>query len=411
VLKNKELFIAVQSRTPVYFVDELNLSKYVTTKAMLQTKSKIDLKSIPPEMMNYNAFVEWHEKEEFRKQDVNDRSKRVWPKESDEVLEDYKLLKLLGRGGFGKVVLVENQKDKKMYAMKILKKKDIMDQDQVTHTKAEKDILQHVNHPCLVSLHSAFSNKRKIYFILELMRGGELYCHLGKVKRFTEPQTKFIIACIVLALGHLHKHNYIYRDLKLENILLNDKGYAKLTDFGLAKFVRREDRTQTICGTIFYLAPEVLSADEGHSHPADWWSLGILTYELLNGFPPFYSKNDKLLMKMIKSGEFNFYDKVPLTKECKDFITKLLLKKQSQRLGSSKDMEEVKAHPWFNGFDWKALENMTAVAPYDPHVTDANWIHNFDEEFLNQDVRDSAVYEMEKDNQAEIDDAFKGFED
>lgn len=113
------------------------------------------------------------------------------------------------------------------------------------------------------------------------------------------------------------------RDLKLENILLNDKGFAKLTDFGLAKYVRRDDKTHTICGTIFYLAPEIITS-EGHSQPADWWSLGILTYELLNGFPPFYSKNDKLLMKMIKTGNFVFYDKVNISDECKDFITKVV---------------------------------------------------------------------------------------
>ena len=108
----------------------------------------------------------------------------------------------------------------------------------------------------------------------------------------------------------------------MENILLNDKGYAKLTDFGLAKLVRREDKTHTICGTIFYLAPEIITS-EGHSQPADWWSLGILTYELLNGFPPFYSKNDKLLMKMIKTGNFVFYDKVMISNDCKDFISKV----------------------------------------------------------------------------------------
>lgn len=157
---------------------------------------------------------------------------------------------------------------------------------------------------------------------MELMRGGELYCHLGKVKRFSEEKTKFFIACISLALGHLHQSNFIYRDLKLENILLNDKGYVKLTDFGLAKFVKKEEKTYTMCGTIFYLAPEVV-IEEGHSQPADWWSLGILTYELLMGFPPFYSKKDQMLMKMIKSGELNFYEQVKISSKCKDFISKV----------------------------------------------------------------------------------------
>lgn len=204
LLKNRELYMQKQVKTLVYFIEEINLSKYTGSNDSLS-------KDLHSEMMNYKGFIEWHEREEFRKQDPNDRTKTIWPKDSDMVLEDFKLLKLLGRGGFGKVVLCENMKDGKMYAMKILRKKDIVDSDQVEHTKAERTILQHVNHPFLVRLHSAFSNKRKIYFVMELMRGGELYCHLGKVRRFNENQTKFIVASISLALGHLHHNNFIYR--------------------------------------------------------------------------------------------------------------------------------------------------------------------------------------------------------
>lgn len=204
LLKNSELYSPVQQKTPVYFIEELNLAQYATFP-------NADLSKLQFENMSYKSFIEWHEKEEFRRQDPNDRTKTVWPKDSDTVLEDFKLLKLLGRGGFGKVVLCENMKDGLAYAMKILRKKDIVESDQVEHTKAERTILQHVNHPFLVSLHSAFSNRRKIYFVMELMRGGELYGHLGKVKRFSESETKFLIACIALALGHLHTNNFIYR--------------------------------------------------------------------------------------------------------------------------------------------------------------------------------------------------------
>lgn len=158
------------------------------------------------------------------------------------------------------------------------------------HTKAEKAILAHVNHPFLVSLEAAFQNKRKIYFIMELMRGGEIYTHLARQRRFSEQQVKFFSACICLALGHLHANNFIYRDVKLENILLDSQGFAKLTDFGLSKFLKKDEITHTVCGTVFYIAPEII-ANNGYSYPADWWSLGILTYELLFGFPPFYSKN------------------------------------------------------------------------------------------------------------------------
>lgn len=211
ILKNRELYMETQQKLNIYFVDDINLLRFTTTQQMLEKNLEVDMRDQTLELMSYKEFIEWNEKEEFKKQDINDRTKTIWPMDSDLVLEDFKMLKLLGRGGFGKVVLVENMKDKKLYAMKILRKKDILESEQVEHTKAEKAILQHVNHPFLVSLHSAFSNKRKIYFVMELMRGGELYCHLGKLKRFTENETKFLIACIVLALGHLHSNNFIYR--------------------------------------------------------------------------------------------------------------------------------------------------------------------------------------------------------
>ncbi len=204
LLKNRELYSSEQKKTPVYFIEELNLSQHASLPGT-------DFSKLPFELMTYKSFIEWYEKDEFRRQDPNDRTKTVWPKDCDTVLEDFKLIKLLGRGGFGKVVLCENMKDGLSYAMKILRKKDIVESDQVEHTKAERTILQHVNHPFLVSLHSAFSNRRKIYFVMELMRGGELYGHLGKVKRFSEAETKFLIACIALALGHLHTNNFIYR--------------------------------------------------------------------------------------------------------------------------------------------------------------------------------------------------------
>lgn len=211
ILKNRELYMEVPQKVNVYFVDDINLLRFTTTSQMLEKNLEVDMRDQTLQIMSYKEFIEWNEKEEFKKQDINDRTKTIWPLDSDLVLEDFKMLKLLGRGGFGKVVLVENMKDKKLYAMKILRKKDILESEQVEHTKAEKAILQHVNHPFLVSLHSAYSNKRKIYFVMELMRGGELYCHLGKLKRFSEAETKFLVACIVLALGHLHSNNFIYR--------------------------------------------------------------------------------------------------------------------------------------------------------------------------------------------------------
>ena len=292
---------------------------------MLKSNLQVDMLDQEPELMGPEDFVKWESAEASIKNDPSDRTTTLWSQGVDKNtirLENFKILKLLGRGGFGKVVLCQKDADKKLYAMKILRKKDIVESDQVEHTKSEKAILTHVNHPFLVSLDCAFQNKRKIYFVMELMRGGEIYTHLAQVRRFKEKQAKFFSACICLALGHLHANSFIYRDLKLENILLDSLGYAKLTDFGLSKFLRKDEKTHTVCGTIFYIAPEIIS-NKGYSYEADWWSLGILTYELLFGFPPFYSKNHRVLMKVIKEGNLVFHEKYPISDEAKDFISKV----------------------------------------------------------------------------------------
>ena len=152
------------------------------------------------------------------------------------------------------------------------------------------------------------------------MKGGELYTRLSNERRFVEEKAKFITACLAVALGHLHANNFIYRDLKLENVLLDERGFAKLTDFGLAKFLRKNEKTHTICGTLFYIAPEIIRK-QGHNHSADWWSLGILAYEMIFGFPPFYSKSQRKLMKIIRRGTLVFHEKYPISDEAKDFIS------------------------------------------------------------------------------------------
>ncbi len=209
---------------------------------------------------------------------------------SEICIEDFHLLKVLGKGAFGKVILSKKKDTGKVYAIKILKKQQIIDLEQLEHTKAEKRILTHVNHPFLVGLEYAFQTPGKLYFVMEFMAGGELFQHLRKQHNFKENQAKFYAACITMGLGHLHNKNYIYRDLKLENLLLDKDGYAKLTDFGLAKFIEKDDVALTFCGTPEYLAPEVI-VGKGHNRPADWWSLGILIYEMIFGIPPFFDNN------------------------------------------------------------------------------------------------------------------------
>lgn len=245
---------------------------------------------------------------------------------------------MLGKGAFGTVLLVQKKNTKQLFAMKSISKDHIIKNDQVEHTKTEKMILEHVNHPFLVGLAYAFQTSNKLYFIMQFMRGGELFQHLSNAKKFSEKQAKFYAMQIALGLGHLHSKDFIYRDLKLENVLMDDNGNVSLTDFGMAKIVRDGEIARTFCGTAEYLAPEVLEG-QGYDKTADWWSLGILTYEMMHGLPPFYdSKSQSQMFKLIKEGEVKFPEKVKTTPEAQDFILKILNKNPKQRLGAHGDV-------------------------------------------------------------------------
>lgn len=223
---------------------------------------------------------------------------------------------------------------------------------------------------------------------MEFMKGGEMFQHLRKLKRFSEPQAKFYAACVTLGLGHLHTKNYIYRDLKMENVLLDEKGYAKLTDFGLAKFIQKEEKALTFCGTPEYLAPEVILG-KGHNRPADWWSLGILIYEMLHGLPPFYSSNLNMMYKRAIKDIVHWKPNIEVSNKAKDLIVKLLHKNPSKRIGSEADSLEILCHPWFEDLDWTQLLEKKITSPYIPETAGTEWVKNFDAEFTKQEIRDT----------------------
>ena len=203
-------------------------------------------------------------------------------------LKDFQIKSVIGKGSFGKVFLVQKVSDKAVYAMKSLRKDVILDYDQIESTLLEKDILLKADHPFLVGMEYVFQTDQKIFFVMKFVRGGELFMHLRKSRQFNEERTKFYSLTVALALGHLHKQKIIYRDLKPENILMGEDGYICLTDFGLAKILEANEQAYSFCGTPEYLAPEILE-EKGHAFPVDWWALGILTYEMIVGFPPFYT--------------------------------------------------------------------------------------------------------------------------
>ena len=299
---------------------------------------------------------------------------------------DFDEMKVLGKGSFGKVVLVRFKKNQKLYAMKILKKAMIMKNNEETHTKTERKILAKINNPFIVSLYFAFQDEKKLYLITEFMQGGELFYHLHREKFFSNERTQFYAAEIVLALDHLHKNNCIYRDLKPENVLLDKDGHIKLADFGLSKIMLEKSKAKafTLCGTPDYLAPEILE-NKGYDKTVDWWSLGALIYEMLVGYSPF---------KMKKGEQLNiekYKEPVPLynhfTPEAKMIITDLLVVEPNKRLGyGSNGTENIKKHPFFKNINWDELYNKKVEPEFVPKIFNELDLGNFDKFFTNENV-------------------------
>jgi len=301
---------------------------------------------------------------------------------------DFEFLKVIGRGAFAKVMQVKYKGDNEIYAMKILRKKQIIARNQIDHVKAERKILQALQHPFLVKLRFAFQSDSKLYFVLDYCRGGELFFHLKKRKKFTEQETQIILAEVALALGHLHSLDVIYRDLKAENVLLHETGHVCLTDFGLSTPLDPlNPKARTFCGTPEYLAPEIVS-HEGHGKAVDWWSLGILCYELCVGLPPFYHQNLNTMYHKIQTE----HPKFPLTMsaECQDLISQLLNRIPSKRLGGGReDVEDVKRHAWFQNLDWVKLFKKEIEPIYKPQVKSSMDVSNFSKEFTKEDAADT----------------------
>lgn len=218
-----------------------------------------------------------------------------------------------------------------------------------------------------------FQNDTRLYFVIEFLRGGELYKHFLKKRRFQEEEAKFYAAQIALAIGHLHKQNILHRDLKLENIMINGDGYVKVIDFGLAKIINDDKLAMSFCGTPEYLAPEMVK-QEGHDKAVDWWSLGILIYEMTIGVTPFFSKSRLTLINNIKKEEVIFPDKkkykIEYSDEFVDVVLKLLNKDKKERLGSKDDIDEIMEHPYFKSLDIESLIKKEFKPPYLPEFSD-----------------------------------------
>lgn len=273
--------------------------------------------------------------------------------------------------------------------MKVLKKATIVrNQKDTVHTKAERNILEDVKHPFIVDLKYAFQTGGKLYLILEYLSGGELFMHLEREGIFMEDMACFYLAEITMALGHLHSKGIIYRDLKPENILLDWVGHIKLTDFGLCKeSIHEGAMTHTFCGTIEYMAPEVLTRS-GHNKAVDWWSLGALMFDMLNGAPPFTAENRKKTIEKVLRGKLTLPPY--LTSEAKDILKKLLKRHPQARLGAGPDDHlAVQRHGFFKHINWDQLLSRQVEPPYKPPLKNEEDVSLFDTKFTRQSPVDS----------------------
>lgn len=300
--------------------------------------------------------------------------------------DDFEILKLIGKGTFGQVFQVRKRDTKRIYAMKVLSKKVIVQKKEIQHTIGERNILVRTattESPFIVGLKFSFQTAADLYLVTDYMSGGELFWHLQKEGRFIEERAKFYIAELILALRHLHQHDIVYRDLKPENILLDANGHIALCDFGLSKAnLAKNDTTNTFCGTTEYLAPEVLLDEQGYTKMVDFWSLGVLVFEMCCGWSPFYAEDTQQMYKNIAFGKVRF-PRDALSQEGRNFVKGLLNRNPSHRLGAKGDAEELMAHPFFADVDWNALSKKLTQPPFKPKLKGELDTSNFDPEFTN----------------------------
>ena len=306
-----------------------------------------------------------------------EQNKNPNQKNNDINKNNFKFLYVIGKGGFGRVWKIQSKKNKQIFALKEMSKLKIIDKKSEKSINSEREFLSKLNHPFIVNMHYAFQDKDNLYLVMDMLSGGDLRYHVSRYRKFSEEQTRFFISNIVYALQYIHENNVIHRDIKPENLVLDDKGYVRITDFGIAKENMPDNSSET-SGTPGYMAPEVMKA-KNHSFPVDFFAIGVIGYEFMLGRRPYYGKNRKEIKEQMLSKAAVIKEENIMhgwSTDSADFINLLLQRKEEKRLGYKEGAVELMQHPWLKYYPWTELKNKTLLAPFIPEGRD-----NFDKHY------------------------------
>ena len=394
--------IVNEGELQLYEVNLKSLNEYVTTK---KEKEKEKTKSRIPRNNSIDV-------EEYLFGNVSNTDVQIInSKQEDTIikrkrtfnntyidLNDFEKIKTIGRGSVGKVYLVKYTPNNKLYAMKSMRKDQIISDGIVDNILVERNILLLNQCNFLLTLSFFKQTSERLYLITPFIKGGDLFNKLKTDGFFTEDLVKFYAAQIAIAIQHLHDLGFAYRDLKPENILIDEEGYLKLCDFGSSVRIKGTEKEKTFAGSPEYAPPEMICR-EGHTFMCDWWSFGILLYELLYGNTPFFCEDKNRMYDLIKNGAICFpkYIKIngkdikyKISDDAKDIIKKFLEKDPGMRLGR-KGLKEIKKHSFFNGIKFSVIREKKMKAPFKPKIDENDELKYFDEEFLDMDIKESPV--------------------
>ena len=358
----------------------------------LQITSKIEIKDFEEEnlidfylIINENEIISFSLKNEIYINQWKILLSEILDKTKNLSMDSFKIHKVIGKGFYGKVMLVEHINTGKFYAIKSIRKSRL-EKSKKSHTiLMERQILMKIHHPFIVQLYFAFQTSTKFYLGMEYISGGELFYHMNKRKKLPIEEVRLYVAEILIALSYLHSQDIIYRDLKPENVMLDSEGHIKLTDFGLSKTMEESSSTSTLCGTTDYLAPEIILR-KNYSFEVDWWALGILTYEMLTEKTPFNNDNRLKMLNDIVHSTPVFPNYV--SSDAIEFITALLSKDPKLR----PSVERMKKFRFFKNLDWIKIKNREYKPLFLPQFDHLNQALNFDSEFTDENPTDSVSH-------------------